>query len=128
MLHAARCKCRTQKSRQNRYLGTIPQLCRALSSQLRCVSTIRKKLVKQQYLPHMPLQYDELGPLTAEICWRVLGTPANFSRFRVLAVLLHGTPVVGSAQLCGVEQRASPIFSRVAVTLGIGPHSSIYLH
>jgi len=88
----------------------------------------RKKLVKQQYLPHMPLQYDELGPLTAEICWRVLGTPANFSRFRVLAVLLHGTPVVGSAQLCGVEQRASPIFSRVAVTLGIGPHSSIYLH
>jgi len=29
------------------------------------------------------------GPLTAEICWRVWGTPANFNGFRVLASLLH---------------------------------------
>jgi len=29
------------------------------------------------------------GPLTAEICWRVWGTPANFNRLRVLASLLH---------------------------------------
>jgi len=29
------------------------------------------------------------GPLTAEICWRVWGTPANFSGLRVLASLLH---------------------------------------
>jgi len=29
------------------------------------------------------------GPLTAEICWRVLGTPANFNGFRVLTSLLH---------------------------------------
>ena len=29
------------------------------------------------------------GPLTAEICWRVWGTPANFNRFHVLASLLH---------------------------------------
>ena len=36
-----------------------------------------------------------LGPLTAEICWRVWGTPANFIGFRVLAALLHGTLVVG---------------------------------
>jgi len=27
----------------------------------------RKKLVKQQYLPHMSPQYGELGPLAAEI-------------------------------------------------------------
>jgi len=32
--------------------------------------------------------------LTAEICWRVLGTPGNFNEFRVLAALLHGTLVV----------------------------------
>jgi len=25
---------------------------------------------------------------------------------------------------CGVEQRVSPIFGRVTITLGIGPHSS----
>jgi len=34
------------------------------------------------------------GLLTAEICWRVWGTPANFNGFCVLAVLLHGTLVV----------------------------------
>ena len=36
MLHVARWQCRTQK---NRHLGTIAQLCRAASSQLRHVST-----------------------------------------------------------------------------------------
>jgi len=30
------------------------------------------------------------GLLTAEICWRVWGTPANFNAFRILAALLHG--------------------------------------
>jgi len=53
------------------------------------VSTIGKKLVKQQYLLHMPSQYSELGPLTAETGWRVLGTPANFNGVRVLASLLQ---------------------------------------
>jgi len=39
---------------KNRHLGTIAQLCWAISSQVRHVSTIRKKeLVKQQYLLHM---------------------------------------------------------------------------
>jgi len=38
------------------------------------------------------------GPLTAEICWRVWGTPANFTSFRILAALLHGTLVVGVSQ------------------------------
>jgi len=38
------------------------------------------------------------GPLTAESCWRVWGTPANFNGFRVLAALLHGTLVVGVSQ------------------------------
>jgi len=38
------------------------------------------------------------GPLAAEICWRVWGTPANFNGFRVLAALLPGTLVVGVSQ------------------------------
>jgi len=53
------------------------------------------------------------GLLSAEICWRVWGTPANFNGFRVLAA---------SAKLCGVQQRAPPLFGRAAITLGIGPH------
>ena len=42
-----------KKVAKNRHLGTIAQLFRAISSQLRHVSTIEKKLVKQQYVLHM---------------------------------------------------------------------------
>jgi len=55
-------KIQDAKCRQNRHLRTITQLCRAISSQLRHVSTIRKKLVKQQYVLQMSSQYGELGP------------------------------------------------------------------
>ena len=59
----------------------------------------RKKLVKQQYLFHMSVQYGELRPtIVAEIGPVVWGTPANFNGFRVLAALLHGTPVLGVSQ------------------------------
>jgi len=47
---------------KNRHLGTILQFYRAISSQLRHVSTIGKKLVKQQYLLHTWPQYGELRP------------------------------------------------------------------
>jgi len=43
----------------------------------------RKKLVKQQYLLTCPDNMVNFGLLTAEICWRVWGTPANFNGFRV---------------------------------------------
>jgi len=65
------------------------------------------------------------GILTAEICCRVWDTSANFNGFPVFAALLHGTLVVGVSQICGVEQRAPPIFGMAAITLGIGPHSSL---
>jgi len=42
-----------KKVAKNRHLGTIAQLCWAISSQLRHVSTIGKKIVKQQYLLYM---------------------------------------------------------------------------
>ena len=38
-----------KKSPKVRHFGTIAQICRAISSQLRHVSTVGKKLVKQQY-------------------------------------------------------------------------------
>jgi len=31
-----------------------------------------------------------------------------------------------SVKLCGVEQRAPPMFGRATITLGIGPHSSVF--
>ena len=81
VLHAARCKYRTQKVAKNRHLGTIAQLCRAISSQLRHVSTIGKKLVKQQYLLYMSHNMVNFGQLAAEILSLVWGTPANFNGF-----------------------------------------------
>ena len=56
-----------------------------------------KNLLNTNISPTYP-QYVELGPLVAEICWRVWGTPANFKGFRILAALLHGTLVVGVSQ------------------------------
>jgi len=38
------------------------------------------------------------GPLAAEIDPVVWGTPANFNGFRALAVLLHGSQVLGVSQ------------------------------
>jgi len=70
-----------------RHLGTIAQLCRATSLQLRHVSTIGKKLVKQQYLPICPHNMANFGPLAAEIGWRVWGTPAHFNGFLNLLAL-----------------------------------------
>jgi len=72
-------------------------------------------------------------PLT-ELCPVQNSLYMQFLRSRILAVLLHGTPAVGVSQTlwCGtrngiteLSQRPPPIFSRVAITLGIGPHSSL---
>jgi len=98
VLHAARCQYRTQKSRQNRHLGTIAQLCRAISSQLRHISTIGKKLLSSNISSTWPHNIVNFDPLAAEIGPVVWGTPANFNGFRVLAALLHGTVVVGVSQ------------------------------
>jgi len=73
-----------------RQLSTIAQICRALSSQLRHVSTIGKELVKQQYLLHMCSQYGELRSTNGWDRLVSLGHPANFNGFHVLAAsLLH---------------------------------------
>jgi len=55
-------KIQDAKATKNRHLGTIAQLCRTISSQLKHVSTIGKKLVKQQYLLHISSQYGKLRP------------------------------------------------------------------
>jgi len=92
-----------------------------------CIDNRKKNLSNIDTSPTCPDNMVNFGLLTPEICWRVWGTPANFNGFHVLATLLHGTLVVSVSQLCGVEQRASPIFGRVTITLGIGPHSSFIL-
>ena len=84
----------TQKSPSGHHPTTLSDYIFATKA----VSTIEKKLVKQQYVVHMFSQYGELGPLAAEIGPVVWSTPANFNGFRVLAALLHSTPVLGVSQ------------------------------
>jgi len=60
-----------------------------VSSQLRHVSTIWKKIVKQQYLLHMPHNMANVGPLTAKTGSGVYGSQANFNGFHILLLLLQ---------------------------------------
>ena len=112
--------------RKNLHFGTIAQPCRAVSSQLRHVSsTIGKKLLNTDTSSTCRRTMVNFGLVTAEICWRVWGTPANFNGFRVLTALLHGTSSGRQANFAALNRRHH-LFGRAAITLGIGPHSSLY--
>jgi len=65
-------------------LRTITQLCRAISSQLRYVSTIEKKFVKQQYLLRMSSQNGELRPTNDWDRLVSLGQPSKFQQVSCL--------------------------------------------
>ena len=63
-----------------------------------CIDNRKINLLNANTSSTCPDNMVNFGLLTAEICWRVWGTPANFNGFRVLAALLHGTLVVGVSQ------------------------------
>ena len=73
-----------KKSPKIRHLRTIAQLCRAITSQLRHISTT-KKLLNSNIFPTCPQNMVNFDPLAAEIGSLVWGTPANCNGFRVLA-------------------------------------------
>ena len=58
----------------------------------------KKNLLNSNTSTTCPDNMVNFGLLTAEISWRVWGTPANFNGFCVLAALLHCTLVVGVSQ------------------------------
>jgi len=79
-----------KKVAKNRHLGTIKQLRRAISSQLRHISTTGKNLLSSNISSTCPYNMVNFSLLAAEILSLVWGTPANFNGFRALAALLHG--------------------------------------
>ena len=95
-----------KKMAKNRHLGTIAQLCRAISSQLRHVSTIGKKLVKQQYLLYMSPQYGELRPTSGWDRFVSLGYPSKFQRVSRLGSVTarHSTVLVGVRQTAALNR------------------------
>ena len=191
VLHADHWKYRMQTSAKIPHLRTVAQICPAISSQLRHVSTIRKKLLSNNISSTCLHNMANFGPLIAEtvyqfgaphkfqrvsrlafvtsatsltvgqpikLCmmlghllgWYTINTFSgalapwrNFARCKIhftsqvlrspiLAALLHGTPTAGFSQtrlatrngITELWQRAPPIFGWVAITLGIGLHSS----
>jgi len=64
---------------KNRHFGTIAQLCRAVSSEIRHVSTIgEKNLLNTNTYSTCPDNMVNFGLLTAEICWE-FGAPLQIS-------------------------------------------------
>jgi len=59
------------------------------------------------------------GPLAAEIDPVVWCSPADFSVFRILTALLHGTPVMGISQTSRRWTQGATYIRQ-----GIGPQSS----
>jgi len=89
-----------RKVAKNRHLGTIAQLCRPISSELRHVSTIGKKLVKQQYVLQMFPQYGERRPTSSWDRFVSLGHSTTFQLVSRLGTVT-ARHVVG---LLGVSQ------------------------
>ena len=97
VLHGACCKYRTQNAVKKLQSGHHRTTLSG-SLQLKHVSTIRKKLLSSNISSTCFHNMVNFSPLAAEISPVVWDTPANFNGFRVLAALLHGTPVLGISQ------------------------------
>ena len=63
-----------------------------------CIDNQKKNLLSSNMSSRCPHNMVNFGPLAAEICIPVWRTPANFSGFRILAALLHGSQVVGVSE------------------------------
>jgi len=107
VLHAARWKYRTQKKSPSAHHRTT-LFGYIFANKARIDNW---KNVLNSNTPTCPYNMVNSGLLTAEICWRVWGTPANFNGFRVLAALLHGTLVVSVSQTLMPLDRGRHLYS-----------------
>ena len=90
LLHAARCKFRTQKSRQKSSSGHHRTTSSGyIFASEACIDN-RKKLLSGNISSTCPHNMVNFGLLAAEIVSGVWGTQLLFNGFRVLAALLHG--------------------------------------
>jgi len=99
----------------NRHLGTIPQLCRAVSSQLRYVYRQSEKLIKRQYVLHTSQQYGELQPTNGWDLFGSLEHPSKFQRISRLAFVTAATSLTGG----------QPNFARC---LAVSWAGTLYIH
>jgi len=99
LLHAARWKHRTQKSRQKSPSGhhhtTLSDYIFATKAH---IDNRKKNLLSSNMSSTCPHNMVNFGLLAAEIGLPVWGTPPNFNGLRILAALLHSSKVVGVSQ------------------------------
>jgi len=114
-MHAARWKYRTQKWRKKSPPGHHRSTLSGWIFATKACIDNQKNNLNSNISSTCPHNMANFGLLAAEICWQVWGTPANFSGFRVLAALLHGTLVVGVSQTLRRWTQGATY---------IGPHSS----
>jgi len=99
LLHTARWKHKTQKSSQKSLSGHHPTILSGYIFATKAhIDNWKKNLLSSNMSSRCPHNMVNFGPLAAEIDPVVWGTPANFNRFRILGVLLHGSQVVGVSQ------------------------------
>ena len=128
MLHEARCKYRTQKSRQKSPSGHHrTTLSGYIFANKACIDNRKKNSLSSNISSRCPHNMVNFGLLAAEIVSLVWGTPANFNGVSHLGSVTARHSSSGRQPNCGVQQRASPIFGRAAIRLGIGSHSSLIL-
>ena len=118
------CKNDAKKSPPAHRLTTLPGYIFTTK-----VSQAGKNLLNSNISSAYPYNMVNFGPLTAEIGLSVWGTPANFIGFRVLPSLLQRRRQTLRRDtrngITELSQTAPPIFVWAAITLGIGPHSSV---
>jgi len=83
VLHAARWKYRTQKSPPEHHRTNLSGYIFVTKAHVDNLKNLLSSDIYSTCLYNMVY----FSPLTAEICWRVWGTPANINGFRVLAAL-----------------------------------------
>ena len=115
VLHVTRWKYRTQKWRKNspsaHHRTTLSGYIFATKA---CIDN-RKKVVKQQYLLHMSLQYGELHPTSG---WDRFGSLGHFSKFQWLSRLCFVT-------IAALLTSGQPNFARC---LAVSWDGTLYIH
>jgi len=99
VLRTACCKCRTQNIAKNWPSGHHSTILSGyiFATEAR-INNRKKNLLNSNISFTCPHNMVNFCPLTAEIDWQVWGTRSYFNGYHVLAVLLHGTLLVGVSQ------------------------------
>jgi len=125
VLHAARWKCRTKKSRKIRQSAHHRTTLSGCVFATKARIDNRKKPLNSNISSTFSSQYGERWPTNGWDRFPSFRHPSTFQRVSRIGSVTARHSSNGCQPNCGVEQRAPPIFGRAAITLGIGPHSTL---